>query len=398
MRLALLPGIAFLASLPAAQVLTDPSVGTLELVTPISQAGKLDLIDGLAFDRFGNLLGALEISGPAGGVVSIATGSGLVTPLFQGFSRVDQLDLDLAGQFFGTREVAPSQTFDRLLGFTLAYDSSDHPLASGTVATGLVTLAGIDHPEGLVVLKVNGDYGPAGTLLVGEDKSSGRLLKVGPGGTVTVLASGLARPEGMAFGSFNGALAPALYVAETSNDRVRRVAANGTLTTLGLPGAVALTNPDNLEFGPDGYLYVSEDRVVPDSRIVRISASGTHTVFATGFGQAAGLAFDPTSHFLYIAEQDFDRVWRVRFTDTIAPTLTTPGTIHAVRTTLAGTTVVFHVSASDNFDPRPTVTCRPASGSLFPPGRTAVECRASDDNGNVTSSTFEVFVHTVRPR
>ena len=54
----------------AAPQLVDPSAGTLELVTPsLPDRANLDRIDGLAFDSFGNLFGALEISGSLGGVV-----------------------------------------------------------------------------------------------------------------------------------------------------------------------------------------------------------------------------------------------------------------------------------------------------------------------------------------
>ncbi len=86
---------------------------------------------------------------------------------------------------------------------------------------------------------------------------------------------------------------------------------------------MSLTNPDNAEFGPDGFLYTSEDRSEPNSRVVRIASDGTHSVFATGFGQASGLIFDPQSGDLYIAEQDFDRVWRVRFASSPVPALST---------------------------------------------------------------------------
>lgn len=81
---------------------------------------------------------------------------------------------------------------------------------------------------------------------------------------------------------------------------------------------MGLTFPDNVEFGPDGFLYVSEDRPAPASRIVRVGADGAHEVFATGFGQAAGLAFHPETGDLYLSEQDRDRIWRVRFAHEVA--------------------------------------------------------------------------------
>ena len=92
---------------------------------------------------------------------------------------------------------------------------------------------------------------------------------------------------------------------------------------------VSLTSPDNVEFGPDGYLYVSEDRAGPNSRIIRIDANGTHSVFASGFSQAQGMIFDPASGDMYIAEQDLDRVWRVVFADPLSGDYSGNGTVDA---------------------------------------------------------------------
>lgn len=38
-------------------------------------------------------------------------------------------------------------------------------------------------------------------------------------------------------------------------------------------------------------------------------------MFATGFGSPQGMAFHPATGDLYIAEQDYDRIWRVRFAE-----------------------------------------------------------------------------------
>jgi hypothetical protein len=60
-------------------------------------------------------------------------------------------------------------------------------------------------------------------------------------------------------------------------------------------------------------LYISEDQPNPFSLVLRVDDQGIFRVFATGFGQAQGMAFDPANGDLYIAEQDFSRVWRVVF-------------------------------------------------------------------------------------
>ena len=323
--------VAALGILPAAPAraepeLVDPEAGLLELVTPPETAARLDRVDGLAFDRFGHLFAALEIAGAAGGLVLVDPGTGEVTPFAGGISRADQVALrsvllqpDLpVTTILVTSEVAPAATSQRLFAVGLSYDADGRPLALRP-PIAIRTPLGINNPEGLVVIESDGRFGSAGTLYVAEDVVGGRILRLDPGSrAMSVLASGLRRPEGLAFGDFGGAVAPALYGAETALHRVIRIDADGSVSPVGVPTAVGLTFPDNVEFGPDGMLYVTEDRPAPQSRILRVAADGAHEVFATGFGQAAGLAFHPETDDLYVSEQDFGRIWRVRFTREVA--------------------------------------------------------------------------------
>jgi sugar lactone lactonase YvrE len=311
----LAPAAAF-----AQPVLTDPGAGVLELVTPPSEAAKLNLIDGLAFDAYGNLLGCLEITGTGGAVVFIDKATGLVTTLVTGISRADQIALHPSGDFFVTSEVSGASTTARLYRVTVGYGPGNVPQAATTTAASLTTSLAINNPEGCAVLETTGAYGNAGDVLVAEDVNPGRILRVDPAtGTTTVLASGLRRPEGLAIGDFGGALPLGVVTAETLDNNVLGVAAGGTVSVLGTPAAVSLAAPDNVEFGPDGFLYVTEDRTAPNGRILRIASDGTHSVFAGGFGQAQGMIFDPANGDFYVAEQDSDRVWRVRFGATAVP-------------------------------------------------------------------------------
>lgn len=52
--------------------------------------------------------------------------------------------------------------------------------------------------------------------------------------------------------------------------------------------------------------------------------------------------------------------------------------------------VTFSVTATDNCDPAPVVTCSPATGSGFPVGTTTVTCTATDASGNRSTSSFTV--------
>lgn len=81
---------------------------------------------------------------------------------------------------------------------------------------------------------------------------------------------------------------------------------------------------------------------------------------------------------------------------------TTPPTVHASDMTVQardanGAEVHYYsVSATDDWDPQPTVTCDPASGSLLPIGDTVVTCTATDFAGN-TSEPTSFTVHVLPP-
>ncbi|HUG34846.1 MAG TPA: HYR domain-containing protein, partial [Anaerolineales bacterium] len=79
----------------------------------------------------------------------------------------------------------------------------------------------------------------------------------------------------------------------------------------------------------------------------------------------------------------------IDFTD---PTLNLPGNLTAEATGPSGAAVIYSVSASDNLDNSPTVTCLPASGSTFAIGTTTVSCSATDDANNSSTESFTITV------
>jgi hypothetical protein len=78
--------------------------------------------------------------------------------------------------------------------------------------------------------------------------------------------------------------------------------------------------------------------------------------------------------------------------DVTPPTLDLPGGIIVEAPDASGTNVEYSVTASDDRDPNPTVTCSPSSGSFFPVGTTTVNCQATDASGNVATGNFAVQV------
>lgn len=78
--------------------------------------------------------------------------------------------------------------------------------------------------------------------------------------------------------------------------------------------------------------------------------------------------------------------------DRTAPVISVPGTITVNATSPAGATVTYAVSASDNLDANPSLTCAPGSSSTFPIGTTVVSCTAADVAGNTATAGFLVIV------
>ncbi len=78
--------------------------------------------------------------------------------------------------------------------------------------------------------------------------------------------------------------------------------------------------------------------------------------------------------------------------DTTPPTLTLPDDITAVATSADGAVVEYVVSAVDETDADPSVSCSPESGSSFQIGTSPVDCTAVDSSGNVATGSFNVTV------
>jgi hypothetical protein len=79
------------------------------------------------------------------------------------------------------------------------------------------------------------------------------------------------------------------------------------------------------------------------------------------------------------------------------PTLTVPKSFTREATGPGGTRVKFGASATDYTGAGLTVTCKPASGSLFPLGTTNVGCSTADSYGNHVSKSFAVTIVDTTP-
>jgi uncharacterized protein (TIGR03437 family) len=186
--------------------------------------------------------------------------------------------------------------------------------ATGTISTvagngavafsgdgGPATSASIKYPYGVAV-------DSAGNLYV-ADALNARIRRVTPGGTITTVVgngqwgfSGDGGPATSA--SLNWPLdvavdaAGSLYVADTSNARIRKVTPSGTISTVAGNGAVgfsgdggpatsaALDNPSGVTVDAVGNLYIADWN---NNRIRKVSPSGTiSTVAGDGVARFSG--------------------------------------------------------------------------------------------------------------
>ena len=88
-----------------------------------------------------------------------------------------------------------------------------------------------------------------------------------------------------------------LMVADTGNDRLRRVSAEGNVTTLQVSGQ-ELSSPIGMAVSHDNYLYVTE---LDHSRVLQVAPDGVARVIADGsdagrFNQPTGIAIGPLSN------------------------------------------------------------------------------------------------------
>jgi sugar lactone lactonase YvrE len=262
-----------------------------------------------------NQAGTLLVADYSTGTISSVNPNGVVSPFASGLNQPNGLIFDQQKQLYisnhGTNQIVrldnSSQptpihiaNVSQVRGVTI--DPSDNLFALSR-STGIVykiTSAGqmstfVDLPDG-----DEGYIGPifdpaTGNLFVSRymRRTGTEILKITPAGVVSIFASPVANPSGLALDGQGN-----LYVSSDTNPgTVSKITSNGSISLF----ATGLNHPDGLAFGPNGDLFIGDRGT---NRVMRVPTSGGQaTVFATGLANPMDVEFDQTGR-LFVANYD----------------------------------------------------------------------------------------------
>lgn len=258
----------------------------------------------------------------------------------------------------------------------------------------------LDSPEGVAV-------GASGNVYL-ADTDNHRVRRIDGSGTITTFAGNgtagfsgdggqatvamLNRPTGVAVDA-----AGRVYIADSNNNRIRRVGTDGVISTFAGTGgggysedggpatAAQLMNPYGVAVAPDGRVYIADDgnnrvrRVANDGTISTVAGSGTPgfsgdggPATAASLNHVTGVAVDAEG-ILYIVDYFNQRVRRVAIDGTI--------------TTFAGSGTELAVAVGD-YIPGPDELVGGYSGD----GGPATSARLNHPNGVAVDSQGNVYI------
>jgi hypothetical protein len=144
--------------------------------------------------------------------------------------------------------------------------------------------------------------------------------------------------------------------------------------------------------GPGGAAatFAAEARDAVDGLLSITCSASSGTTFGLGATPVTCSARDA-------AGNPASKSFVVRVVDTTAPRITTPGGITRDSLSASGISIGFDVFATDLVDTNVSVSCAPASGSIFSIGISRVTCTARDASGNSSTAGFDVTVNYIPP-
>lgn len=282
----------------------------------LDRAGTLYVSDGGDNNRIRKIAADGSVSTLAGGAEGFADGIGAAAA----FHTPSGLALDAAGNLYvadtgnnAIRKVSPQGVVSTLAGGGAA-----------GLRDGVGAAAEFNGPVGVALDR-------AGNVLV-ADTYNDRIRRIAPDGTVTTLAGGapglLDGPQAQAlFDTPTGiAVDPrgGIVVADSGNGAVRRLAPDGSVSTLAplqaQSGPVSLRRPVSLAVTADGFLYVGDMargriwQVAPGGELRGLSGVGIDIAIGdariTRLARPTGLALAPDGG-LYVADSVGRRVMRL---------------------------------------------------------------------------------------
>jgi len=242
------------------------------------------------------------------------------------------------------------------------------PSGAGYV-DGDSTTAKFDAPQGVAVSS-------DGTIYV-ADKNNNRIRKITPQGIVTTFAGqttagnidGIGAgarfnsPSGVAVGKDGN-----IYVADSGNNRIRRITPGGVVLTLAGDGSTSIfDNPTSLAVAPDGNVYVADSnnhrirRVTPQGVVTTIAGVGLGGVLGSGYLDSQGVGTDvkfnnPTGVAvsddgnLYVTDSSNNRIRKIVIATQVVTTLAGSGDASSEDGTGASAKFYYPVGVSIGID------------------------------------------------
>lgn len=372
---------ALLAAVIAALALAAPAGAAVRMAAKWGGAGsgpgQFSSPQDVAVDESGNVfvldrLNARVQRFTADGTFVKAWGSGGSAPgrFFQPFG------LDAAG---GSVYVADSGN-NRIQRFDL-----------GGTLTGVI--GGPGSEPGQLIFPADVAVDGAGNLVV-SDTGNSRIQTFAPGGTLLGSWGVFGSGPGEFIAPWGVTVDPssAVYVADQGSGDVEKLTAAGVnLATFGGDGT--LIQGFGVAVAPSGDVFVADPAA---SSLARFASDASFIELAAEPGTGDGEVLAPfgvdvaADGRIYVADTGANRV-QVLVIDE-PPVLSVPADVTVDAVGPAGAAVAFTATATDDFDPSPSVSCEPASGTTFAIGATEVSCTASDSAGGVSTAGFTVTV------
>ncbi len=192
----------------------------------------------------------------------------------------------IAGDSQGNKYIADTAN-NRIRKIAAAGDIST---IAGTGAAGAdgdngpASLANLNSPQSVAV--------DLGNNLYIADTGNNKIRKVTPDGIISTVLAGLNNPGFVAVDA-----AGTVYIADTGNDRVLRITAAGTISVL-----AQVLKPAAVMVDAGGNIWISEP-----TRVSKIAAAGAFSVVADGLQSPGGLALTPDGALL-VAETGTDLI------------------------------------------------------------------------------------------